>query len=409
MANSTELEENTVAPHTPNRSRKRKRLLLILLTVSALIAASAFVYYEVYGRYYESTDDAYVSGNLNDISSHINGTITQVYAEDGDFVKKGQPLVTLDDNQTSIALDNAEANLANVVRQTRGLYSDIANYRAQVEVKEVSYQQALADYKRRQKLAHKGAISVEELNHYRDALTSAKNELISVQQTLKSKLAMTEGVPIAKHPAIKSAIAQLQQAYLNQLYTSIKAPVDGYIAQRQAQVGEQVAPSTKLMVVVPLHQVWIDANFKENQLRDMRLGQSVDVTTDLYGDDVHYSGHIESLGIGTGSAFALLPAQNATGNWIKIVQRLPVRIALDSQNLDKYPLRIGLSSYVSVHLTDNSGPLLSEQPLSKPRFSTDIYNNQLESAHHLIAKILTTNGIDAEQALTAVTDTNHYE
>ncbi|CAG9297695.1 efflux RND transporter periplasmic adaptor subunit [Celerinatantimonas diazotrophica] len=409
MANSTELEENTVAPHTPNRIKKRRRLLLMLLTVAILIAAGIFGYYELYGRYYESTDDAYVNGNLNDISSQINGTITQVYAEDGDFVKKGQPLVTLDDNQTSIALDNAEANLANVVRQTRGLYSDVDNYRAQVEIKEVNYRQALADYKRRQKLAHKGAISVEELNHYRDALTSAKNELISVKQTLKAKLALTEGVPIEKHPAIKSAITKLQQAYLNQLYTSIKAPVDGYIAQRQAQVGEQVTPATKLMVIVPLHQVWIDANFKENQLRDMRIGQSVDITTDLYGDDVHYSGHVESLGIGTGSAFALLPAQNATGNWIKIVQRLPVRIALNSKNLDKYPLRIGLSSYVTVHLTKNSGPLLSKQPLTKPRFSTNIYNNQLESANHLIAKILTANGINAEKALKAVKETNHHE
>lgn len=225
---------------------------------------------------------------------------------------------------------------------------------------------------------------------------------------MATKLALTDGVTIAHHPAIKSAIAQVQQAYLNRLHTTIKAPVDGYIAQRSVQVGEQIAPSSKLLVVVPLHHVWIDANFKENQLKHMRIGQPVDITTDLYGDNVHYHGHVESLGIGTGSAFALLPAQNATGNWIKIVQRLPVRIRLDTKNLVQHPLRIGLSSYVTVHLTDTQGALLSQNLRTKARFSTDIYDNQREATHQLIAKILTVNGIDAEQALTSLRDNKHH-
>ncbi|MFM2484494.1 efflux RND transporter periplasmic adaptor subunit [Celerinatantimonas yamalensis] len=409
MNQTTNTEEHPTK-HISNQSRKRRRLLAMLAVLVVIILIGIFGYYQLYGRFYESTDDAYVQGNLNSISPQISGTVTQVFVEDGDYVKKGQTLVTLDQSDTRIALQSAEANLASVVRQTRGLYSDIANYQAQVQTKKIDYKQALADYERRQKLAKKGAVSVEEVNHYRDTMNAAKNALISTEQTLESKIALIDGVTVEHHPAIRSAIAKLQSAYLNHLHTTIKAPIDGYVAKRSVQVGEQVSPTDNLLVIVPLHQVWINANFKESQLKEMRIGQPVDITTDLYGDNVHYQGHVASLGIGTGSAFALLPAQNASGNWIKIVQRLPVRIAIDSnQSLANYPLRIGLSCYITVHLVDNHGPRLSVQHTDKPRFSTDIYDHPLNMAHKLVAKILSANGLDPKQTFNSNMDLSSHE
>lgn len=391
-------QENTTEAAPSSQPRKRKHWLLGLVLMTLIILGSGYAYHEFHGQYYESTEDAYVQGNLVSIAPRVNGTVTQVYAESGDYVKQGQALVTLDPSETRIALDRAEANLGNVIRQTRGLYNDVDNYQAQVQVKEVNYQQAQADYERRRKLAEKGAIAEEEVTHYRDALNAARNELMSTRQALKAKRALTDHVDIAQHPAIKEAIAQLQNAYLNNQYTQIKAPVSGYVAKRSVQLGQQVSTGSDLMVVVPLHQVWIDANFKESQLTQMRIGQPVDITTDLYGDDVHFEGHISSLGIGTGSAFALLPPQNATGNWIKIVQRLPVRIELNTDKLEKYPLRIGLSSTVTVHMAQE-GLLLPKQATTSPRLTTDIYQNQLQDAHALVARILSANGIDADKAL----------
>jgi membrane fusion protein (multidrug efflux system) len=382
------------AVSAPAKSSKRKQYLLGLLLVVAGTGIGAYVYQQEYGRFYEDTDDAYVQGNLITIAPKVPGTVTQVFADEGDYVEKGQTLVTLDPSDARIALDSAEANLANVVRQTRGLYNDVDNYQAQVQVQEVNYRQAMADYQRRVKLAKRNLISDEEVTHYQDSLKAAENQLTAVKQALNAKLALTEGVSIANHPAIKSAIAQLQNAYLNLQYAQIKAPESGYIAKRAVQVGQQLSAGTALMVVVPLQQVWIDANFKESQMAAMRIGQPVDIVADLYGDDVHFQGHIASLGIGTGSAFALLPEQNATGNWIKIVRRLPVRVVFDNpQQLQQHPLRIGLSTQVTVHLKDEKGPLLAQTPVTKPRFSTDIYDDQLQQAHKLVEQILQDNGI----------------
>ncbi|KFZ38888.1 hemolysin D [Shewanella mangrovi] len=400
MAEQTSTQQAS-APAT-TKSRKRKVYLLGLLFCVAAAGIGAYVYHQEYGRFYEETDDAYVQGNLISIAPKISGTVTQLFAEEGDYVEKGQTLVSLEQSDAKIALDGAEANLANVVRQTRGLYNDVDNYQAQLRVQQVNYQQALADYQRRVKLAKRNLISEEEVTHYRDNLQAAENQLSVAKQALNAKLALTEGVSIANHPAIKSAIAQLQAAYLNLQYTQIKAPESGYIAKRSVQLGQQLSAATPLMVLVPLQQVWIDANFKESQMKAMRIGQPVDIVADLYGDDVHYQGHISSLGIGTGSAFALLPEQNATGNWIKIVRRLPVRVEIDDpQQIQQHPLRIGLSTLVTVQLKDTNGPLLAQRAESKPRFSTDIYDEQLTQAHQLVRQILEQNGISATDAIVA--------
>lgn len=371
------------------RSSKRKRNFIIFILILVLAAAGCLAWYLLYARYYESTDDAYVNGNQVMLTPQINGTVTQVTADEGDYVEKGQPLVLLDPSDTKIALQQAEASLANTVRQVRGLYSTADNYRAQVAAKQVALQTAQNDYARRQKIFSTGAIAVEDLSHYRDAVTSAQSDLAAAQQALRTNLAMVDDTVIDTHPEIKTAVATLRQRYLDNARTTIVAPVSGYVAKRAVQLGMRVTSGTTLLAIVPLNEVWVDANFKESQMNTMRLGQKVTLNADLYGDDVEYHGTIESLGIGTGSAFSLLPAQNASGNWIKIVQRLPVRITLDPHDMQKHPLRVGLSMNVRVDIRNNEeGHLLPQQTVSTPRFTTDVYQDSLEAADKLVTKIL---------------------
>ncbi|AIQ98775.1 efflux RND transporter periplasmic adaptor subunit [Pluralibacter gergoviae] len=385
------MTDNTT--QSPVRPGRRKRNLLILLLVLLLIAAGTLAWYLLYGRYYESTDDAYVNGNLVALTPQITGTVTQVAVDDGDFVRQGQPLVLLDPNDTQIALQQAEADLASTVRQVRGLYSTADNYRAQVAAKRVALKTAESDFARRSKIFASGAISAEDLAHYRDAVTSAQSDLAAAEQALKTNQAMVDDTVIDSHPEIKTAVAALRQRYLDNARTTILAPVSGYVAKRAVQLGMRVTSGTTLLSIVPLNQVWVDANFKESQMQAMRLGQKVTLSADLYGDDVTYHGRIQSLGIGTGSAFSLLPAQNASGNWIKIVQRLPVRIALDPHDMQKHPLRIGLSMDVRVDIRDTDGHLLPQKTVDRPRFTTDVYATAMAGADPLVAKILHENSL----------------
>ena len=385
------MTDSQTTPTTEN-SGSRKRLLLGLGALVVLCSAAIFAYQELYGRFYEETDDAYVGGNLVQITPQITGTVTRIAVDDGDYVEAGQPLVWLDPADTQVAQQSAEANLARTVRQVRGLYSNVDSYKAQVASRKIDVQRAQADYQRRVALASKGAISREELAHARDTLNSAQSALTSAQQQLDTNQALVDDTVIASHPDVKSAAAQLRQAFLNNARSTLVAPVSGYVAQRSVQVGSRIQPGAALMAVVPLHEVWIDANFKETQLREMRIGQPVTIEADLYGDDVTYQGHVESLGVGTGSAFSLLPAQNASGNWIKIVQRLPVRIRLDDEALDKHPLRIGLSTTVTVDLHDQSGAQLTSQMPKQARFSTAVYDASLGEVDALIERIIHDNG-----------------
>lgn len=378
----------TSSAQPEKKPSKRKRNFGILFVILLLIAAGCLAWYLLYARYYETTDDAYVNANLVTLTPQIAGTVTQVTVDEGDYVVKGQPLVLLDPSDTEIALQQAEANLANTVRQVRGLYSTADNYRAQVAAKQVALQTAQSDYARRQKIFSTGAIAAEDLSHYRDAVTSAKSDLAAAEQALKTNLAMVDDTVIDSHPEIKSAVATLRQRFLDNARSTILAPVSGFVAKRAVQLGMRVDSGTTLMSIVPLDQVWVDANFKESQMNTMRLGQKVTLTADLYGDDVEYHGTIESLGIGTGSAFSLLPAQNASGNWIKIVQRLPVRITLDPHDMQKHPLRVGLSMFVRVDIRNADGNLLPQTTVAAPRFRTDVYQNALDQADRLVAKIL---------------------
>ncbi|MCO7569295.1 HlyD family efflux transporter periplasmic adaptor subunit [Pseudomonas chlororaphis] len=376
--------------NTPDaaQSRKRKVMLLGLTVLVILGGLGVFAWHELYGRWNESTDDAYVNGNVVEITPLVTGTVVSIGADDGDLVHEGQVLINFDPNDAQVGLQSAEANLARTVRQVRGLYSNVDGMRAQVAAQKAEVQKAQENFSRRKNLAASGAISQEELSHARDDLTSAQNALANAQQQLNTTNALVDDTVVSNHPDVQAAAAQLRQAYLNNARSTLIAPVTGYVAKRTVQLGQRVQPGTALMAVIPLDQLWIDANFKETQLRDMRIGQAVEIEADIYGSDVKYSGTIDSLGAGTGSAFALLPAQNATGNWIKIVQRVPVRIHVNAEELAKHPLRVGLSTQVNVNLRDQSGPVLAQQPPQKASFSTNVYDRQLGEADTLIARLI---------------------
>ncbi|WP_325437915.1 HlyD family secretion protein [Pseudomonas nitroreducens] len=389
---------STATQETPSSNPKRKRWLLILLAVVILAGLASVAWEILYGRWHEDTDDAYVNGNIVQITPQITGTVVSIGADDGDLVHKGQVLVKFDPSDADIALQQAEANLARTVRQVRGLFSNVDGYKADVAAKKVALTKAEADFKRRQHLSSDGAISQEELAHARDALDTARSSLTTSEQQLDTNRALVDDTVIASHPDVKAAAAKLRQAYLDDARAVIIAPVTGYVAKRTVQVGQRVQPGAALMAVIPLDQVWIDANFKETQLKHMRIGQPVEIRSDLYGSEVKYSGTVDSLGVGTGSAFSLLPAQNATGNWIKIVQRVPVRIRVNAEELAKNPLRIGLSMDVNVSLHDQSGPALAQQAPHEAVFSTDIYQEQLASADQLIEKLIQANLADASHS-----------
>ncbi|MGW7771564.1 HlyD family secretion protein [Pseudomonas machongensis] len=372
----------------PDATRKRKTWLLALLLVLILAGAAGWAWYSLVGRWHESTDDAYVNGNVVEITPLVTGTVTSIGADDGDLVQAGQVLLRFDPSDSEVALQASEAKLARTVRQVRGLYSNVDALKAQMQTRQAELKKARENYARRKVLADSGAIAAEELSHSRDDLTAAQSALDNARQQLNTSTALIDDTVVSSHPDVMAAASDLRQAYLDNARTTLVAPVTGYVAKRTVQLGQRLQPGTATMAVIPLDQVWIDANFKETQLRDMRIGQPVEITADLYGSEVKYSGTVDSLGAGTGSAFALLPAQNATGNWIKIVQRVPVRVHLNPEQLKDHPLRIGLSTVVEVDLHDQSGPALAQQPPQQASYTTQVYDRQLAEADRLIAQLI---------------------
>jgi membrane fusion protein (multidrug efflux system) len=357
----------TESQPTPSHGRARRRALIGLAAAVLLGGAGYGAYWFFDGRYYESTDDAYVNGDVVQITSEVPGTVIALHVDDTQRVMAGQPVLELDPADAKIAEANAEADLARSVRQVRGLFAQGQELRAQIDQREQAARTADDDLKRRGGLLADGAISAEELSHARDAVTSTRANVAAARQQLSQTVAQIDGTTIADHPQVRAAAAAVRNAALSLHRTDLIAPVSGVIAKRSVQVGQRVAAGTPLLAVVPLDDVWIDANFKEGQLERMRAGQPVTVHTDLYGRDVTYHGHVVGIAAGSGNVFALLPPQNASGNWIKIVQRLPVRILLDPQELAAHPLRVGLSTAVRVDLHDSSGPPVTLAVRSVPQ------------------------------------------
>ncbi len=333
---------------------KRRRWLSIVIGGFALIGIAYGAYWALALRYVQSTDDAYVSGNVVQITPQISGTVVAIGANDTQLVKAGQTLVQLDQADAKVALDQAEAQLAKAVREVRGLFATSAQLQAGVDLRESELATAQADLARRERLGSSGAISGEELQHARNAVLGAQAGVLGAKEQLAVNRARIDRTTIENHPDVLNASTRVRDAYLTFSRTALPAPVSGFVAKRAVQLGQRVSPGTPLMAIVPLDQVWVDANFKEPQLATMRIGQPVKLRADIYGSKVVYSGTVAGFGAGTGSAFSLLPAQNATGNWIKIVQRIPVRIALEPRELAAHPLQIGLSMQVEIDTHERS-------------------------------------------------------
>ncbi|MGZ5920187.1 MAG: HlyD family secretion protein [Rhizomicrobium sp.] len=387
---------------TNNNSRRRRGFLILgVVIVIAALAYGAYWFFDA--RFYESTDDAYVSGNIVAVTSRENGTVLALHVDNTQTVRRGQLLVEMDPAVVNVNVASAESNLARAVRTVNGEFSHAASSGAQVAQAEVALVLARTDYQRRQSASADGAVSGEELAHARDNVRAAEAAVAAARGGHEQTLSQIQGTDVANNPDVLTAEATLRNAIIAQGHMRIVAPVDGVIAQRTVQLGQQVTAGTPLMAVVSLSDVWIDANFKEVQLQDMRIGQPVTVTADIYGGKVTYHGHVEGLGAGSGSAFALLPPQNASGNWIKIVQRVPVRIALDPQELATHPLRVGLSVSASVSIKDTSGPLVTSR-VALAQSRADLGEDTNARADAIIARILAENGATQKSAVGAARD-----
>jgi len=362
----------------PAGSRFKK--LAIAAAVFAAIGGAYAIYYATYGQYHESTDDAYVGANLVYVTAQVEGTVIALGADDNQPVKAGQTLIRLDHADAAVALADADARLGETVRQIRQDFRSVDEAAAVVQQRRTDLRRAQDDLQRRLHLAGSDALSNEDLAHAKDAVAAASDALQVAQKQLASARTPVENTTLSTQPSVLRARTAYVQAYLAAERNDIPAPVDGYIARRSVQVGQRVAPGNALLAVVPLHGAWIDANFKEPQLRNIRIGQPATVTTDIYGDHVEYHGKVISIAAGSGGAFSLLPPQNATGNWIKVVQRVPVRIALDPADLSAHPLRAGLSADVEVDTHERDGRVDDALPLPVPTLSTDVFDAQLRDA-----------------------------
>ncbi len=379
------------APRPQNKKKTRKTLLILLALICLIAAAGYFVYWLLVLSHYQDTDDAYVSGNQVVIMPQVSGSVTRVWFDDTDYVKKGDILVSLDKTDAQQAFDKAETALATSVRETRQEMINSKQYQANITLKKVALAQAQADLQRRIPLGKSQLIGREDLQHARDAVTSAQADLDVATQQYNANQAILLNTTLENQPAVQQSASAVRDAWLALQRTDIRSPVDGYVSQRSVQVGSQITSSSSLMAVVPDKQLWVDANFKETQLADVRIGQPATIVSDIYGSDVVYHGKVVGLDMGTGSAFSLLPAQNATGNWIKVVQRLPVRVDIDPQDLAKHPLRIGLSTLVTVNTTNKDGQVLATSVRSTPAYESNALELQLGQVNQTISDIIKAN------------------
>ena len=382
----------TQAPQqTANKKGKRKRALILLTLLFVIIAVAYGSYWFLVLRHYEETDDAYVAGNQVQIMSQVSGSVTKVWADNTDYIKQGDVLVTLDQTDAQQAFEKAQTQLASSVRQMRQLMINNKQLQANIDIRKTTLAQAQTDLNRRIPLGNANLIGREELQHAKDAVTSAQAALDVAIQQYNANQAMILGTKLEDQPTVRQAATEVRNAWLALQRTKIVSPMSGYVSRRSVQPGAQISPTTPLMAVVPASNLWVDANFKETQLAHMRIGQPVTVVSDIYGDDVKYTGKVVGLDMGTGSAFSLLPAQNATGNWIKVVQRLPVRIELDAQQLAQHPLRIGLSTLVTVDTANRDGQVLASQVRTTPVSESNAREISLAPVNKLIEEIVQAN------------------
>lgn len=389
----TKTVPSTSKPEQPApapRPGKRRRLVifLVLFLVIVVIAIAYFFRLDIPFRW---TDDAYVHGNEVLLVPRVTSTVVAINADDTDLVQKGQPVVVLDDDDARVALLQAEGALGDTMRKVCQFYVNVVELKANVEARKVELARAEDDYHRRM-TAQSGTVSAEDVTHALQGMDTARDMLAVAQQELGAAQALIANTDLEHHPLVLQAEANVLDADLALQRTVVKAPDTGYVVQRNAEVGQRVTPGTALLAIIPLDQIWVDANFKEAELRFVRIGQPVTLKSDFYGDSAEYKGHVVGLAPATGAAFSLLPPDEGSGNWIKIIQRVPVRIFLDDTNeLERHPLRIGLSMRVTVDTADHSGAVLTRVPSAQAVYATDIYSNEWAQANDLLRSLVATN------------------
>jgi len=366
------------APAPANGNRTRILILIAVIFIVSGLLWGAYWYLVLSNR--ERTDDAYVNGNKVVISAQISGTVIVVLADDTQLVKAGQVLVRLDPVDAETSLSRTASSLAQTVRQVRQEKSTADQYDSVIETRKVELARAQADLTKREPLLADRAIAPEEVRHARESVELARAALTQAVRQSNASHALVDGTPVEDNPSVMQAKAAYRDAWIAAQRNAVVAPVTGYVAERSVQLGQHIQAGQALMTVIPLNALWVDANFKEVQLRYLRIGQPAQVRSDLYGGSFIFHGHVQGMSAGTGAAFALLPAQNASGNWIKVVQRVPVRIQIDDGDLAKSPLRVGLSATVTVDTTNRDGPVLPTKAADTPVGDTRVYSQDLDKA-----------------------------
>jgi membrane fusion protein, multidrug efflux system len=382
--------QRPVSQGQPDNKKRNKTILWVTASI-VFLGIIWFLLWFFYFSLYQSTDDAYANGNMITVNSAISGSVIAFYADDTDLVEEGQLLVKLDSTSYQVTYDRELAKLAETVLDVRQLFETVLVDKASIENKRAILDKARYDFDNRSKLVKSGAISNEDFTHSKDDFLIAAYNLEQAEQQLQVALAAAGNTSIEKHPLIEQQKSVIRSAYYNLYHCDIYAPATGYVAQRNVEVGRWINPVTDLLAIIPTNYVWVDANFKETQLRDMRVGQPAEVWFDLYGSDVKFNGKVLGIASGSGSVFSLIPPQNATGNWIKIVQRLPVRISLNPELIKKYPIRLGISANVDVTITDTSLPRLVQVPSHRAIAKTKVFDLELEELNHLMDGIVQAN------------------
>jgi membrane fusion protein (multidrug efflux system) len=371
----------TLDPAANPSNGKRRRILLLIAVIFIVIGGLWAAYWVLVLAKREKTDDAYVNGNRVVISAQVSGTVVAVLADDTQLVKAGQVLVKLDPIDAQTALSRAASALAQSVRQVRQQKATASQYDSEVETRKLELARARADLAKREPLIAAHAIAGEEVRHAQESVQMARAALTQAERQALSAHALVDGTPVEDNPAVLQAKDAYRDAWIAAHRNAVLAPVSGYVAERSVQLGQHIQAGEALMTVIPLHSLWVDANFKEVQLRNLRIGQKTEVRSDLYAGSFIFHGHVQGMAAGTGAAFSLLPAQNASGNWIKVVQRVPVRIQIDDGDLIKSPLRVGLSATVTVDTTSRDGPVLAREASEAPVGDTQVYVQDLDIAN----------------------------
>jgi len=375
------MNANIEASATNPPNGKRRRILLLIAVIFIVIGVLWAAYWVLVLEKREKTDDAYVNGNRVVISAQVAGTVVAVLADDTQLVNSGQVLVKLDPTDAQTALSRAASALGSAVRQVRQQKATAGQYDSEIETRKLELSRAQIDLAKREPLVADQAIAAEEVRHAQENVNLARAALAQAERQSLSAHALVDGTSVESNPTVLQAKDAYRDAWIAAQRNAVIAPVSGYVAERSVQLGQHIQAGEALMTVIPLHALWVDANFKEVQLRNLRIGQKAEVRSDLYGGSFIFHGHVQGMSAGTGAAFSLLPPQNASGNWIKVVQRVPVRILIDDKDLIKSPLRVGLSATVTVDTTDRGGPVLAAQASDKPVGDTQVYTQDLEKAN----------------------------